>query len=214
MNTRTTIIITILISVLLALAGFLLQGQMQAPLAVHWDAQGEADGHGGVFTALYLVPVMILATGLFALGLPRLDPMRTARMNYPLVNIIVLSITGFMTYLHILTLAWNLGYRFNMTQMITPAFGLLFIGMGFMVERAKPNWFVGIRTPWTISNSLVWEKTHHLGGLLFKISGGLALLGVFIPSLGIWLVMVPVLVSSLVALAYSYVVFRQIEQKQ
>jgi len=118
-----------------------------------------------------------------------------------------------MAYIHVLTLAWNLGYRFNMLQMMLPGFGLLFVFMGSMVERAKPNWFVGIRTPWTISNSVVWEKTHRLGGLLFKISGVLALLGVFFPALAIWFILVPVLAASVVTVVYSYVVFRQIEQK-
>lgn len=213
MNTRTTLIIVIGISLMLALAGFLLQGQMQTPYAVHWNAAGEADGYGGAFTALYLIPVMLLGISLILLGLPRIDPMRTARMNFGLVNGVALVLALYMAYIHALTLAWNLGYRFNMSQMMTPAFGLLFIVMGFLVERAQQNWFVGIRTPWTLSNSLVWEKTHRLGGLLFKISGGLALLGVFLPSLAIWFVILPVLAASLVTVVYSYVVFRQIEQK-
>ncbi len=213
MNTRTTLIIVIGISLMLALAGFLLQGQMQTPYAVHWNAAGEADGYGGAFTALYLIPVMLLGISLILLGLPRIDPMRTARMNFGLVNGVTLVLALYMAYIHALTLAWNLGYRFNMSQMMTPAFGLLFIVMGFLVERAQQNWFVGIRTPWTLSNSLVWEKTHRLGGLLFKISGGLALLGVFLPSLAIWFVILPVLAASLVTVVYSYVVFRQIEQK-
>jgi len=213
MNTRTTLIITTVISILLALAGFLLQGQMQSPLAVHWNAAGEADGYGSTFTALYMIPVMILGISLLILGLPRVDPMRTARLNFPLVNIIVLVMALYMAYIHVLTLAWNLGYRFNMLQMMLPGFGLLFVFMGSMVERAKPNWFVGIRTPWTISNSVVWEKTHRLGGLLFKISGVLALLGVFFPALAIWFILVPVLAASVVTVVYSYVVFRQIEQK-
>lgn len=213
MNTRTTLIITVAIALLLALAGFLLQGQMQTPLAIHWNAQGEADGTGGTFSALYLLPVLLLASSLLILGLARMDPMRTARLNFPLLNSVVLVMALYLAYLHALTLAWNLGYRFNMSQMLTPAFGLLFIFMGFVLERAKPNWFVGIRTPWTISNVLVWEQTHRLGGLLFKISGGLALLGIFFPAIAIWLVIVPVMAVSLVTVVYSYVVYRQIAQK-
>jgi len=213
MKTRTTLIIVTAISIILALAGFLLQGQMQTPYAVHWNAAGEADGYGGAFTALYLIPVMLLGISVILLGLPRLDPMRTARMNFGLVNVIALVFALYMAYIHALTLAWNMGYRFNMSQTMTPGLGLLFIFMGFMVERAKPNWFVGIRTPWTISNSVVWEKTHRLGGLLFKISGVLALLGVFFPPLAIWFVLVPVLIAAFVTVLYSYLVFRQIEQK-
>ena len=212
MNTRTTLIVTILLSLGLALAGMLLQPQMAQPYAIHWNAQGEADGTGGIFEALYLLPVMILGIAVLLLVLPRLDPMRTARLNYPMVNSFVLLMALFMAYLHVLTLAWNLGYRFNMNQLLIPGMGLMFIYIGFLIEKAKPNWFVGIRTPWTLSNTLVWEKTHLLGGKLFKLSGIAAMLGIIFPSVAIWLVLVPTLAASAVTIIYSYIVFRKIER--
>ena len=212
MSTRTTLIVTILLSLGLALAGTLLAPRMTQPYAIHWNAQGEADGAGGAFEALYLLPVMILGTAALILALPRLDPMRTARLNYPMLNSFVLLMALFLAYLHGLTLAWNLGYRFNMNQLLTPAMGLMFLYIGVLIEKAQPNWFVGIRTPWTLSNTQVWEKTHQLGGKLFKLSGLLALLGIVFPAAAIWLLLIPVLLASVVTILYSYLVFRKIER--
>jgi uncharacterized membrane protein len=212
MNTRTTLIVTILLSLGLALAGTLLAPQMTPPYAIHWNARGAADGTGGTFEALYLLPLMLLGTAMLLLVLPRLDPMRTARLNYPMVNSFVLLLALFQAYLHALTLAWNLGYRFNMNQLLIPAMGLMFLYIGFLIEKAQPNWFVGIRTPWTLSNTQVWEKTHRLGGKLFKLSGLLALLGVLFPGAVMWLVLIPILAASAVTILYSYIVFRQIER--
>lgn len=213
MSTRNTVLIIVAVSLALILVSTFLQPQMQAPLAVHWNEIGEADGYGSPFMALYFLPVMLLATSLLVLVLPRLDPMRTAKMNFRLVNWVILLLGAFMAYLHALTLAWNLGSRFNMSQLMTPAMGLLFIFIGLLIRKAQPNWFVGIRTPWTLSSPIVWEKTHDLGGKLFIAAGGLALLGIFFPAASIWLVMVPVLTASVGIVAYSYILYRQIEAR-
>ena len=61
-----------------------------------------------------------------------------------------------------------------------PLTGALFIYIGFLVEHAEQNWFVGIRTPWTLSSERVWKKTHALGGTPFKVAGVIAIAGVFL----------------------------------
>jgi uncharacterized membrane protein len=97
-----------------------------------------------------------------------------------------------------------------MTYALLPAFSLLFIGLGFLIERTQPNWFIGIRTPWTLSSPKVWEKTHKMGGLLFKLCGALSLAGLFFRiEIAFGVMIVPILVASLGSILYSYVVFRQ-----
>jgi len=66
-----------------------------------------------------------------------------------------------------------------MGQMMVPALGILFYYCGILIENAKRNWFIGIRTPWTLSNEKVWERTHKIGGKLFKIAGLIAFLWYF-----------------------------------
>ncbi len=82
--------------------------------------------------------------------------------------------------------------------------GALFIGLGYLIEHAEPNWFVGIRTPWTLSSERVWKKTHALGGTLFKIAGILAMIGVVFGKYSIWFVIVPILAVSVYLVIYSY----------
>jgi uncharacterized membrane protein len=88
-------------------------------------------------------------------------------------------------------------------------FGMLFIYLGFLLEHAEPNWFVGIRTPWTLSSESVWKKTHRLGGKLFKIAGVICLLGVLFQDYAIWTIMVPILLVSFYVVVYSYIEFQK-----
>jgi uncharacterized membrane protein len=115
---------------------------------------------------------------------------------------------------HVLTILWSLGVAFDLNQALAPAMGLLFFAAGVMVEHAKRNWFIGIRTPWTLSNDEVWEKTHRLGGKLFRIAGLLGIAGVFFPKHALLFMLAPVLLASAYTTLYSYLEFRRVTSAQ
>ena len=90
---------------------------------------------------------------------------------------------AFMVYMHGLTLAWNLGYnKFNMGAAMLPGVGLIFLFAGVMMRKAKRNFFIGIRTPWTLSSDYVWNETHRIGSILFIISGSTGIIRSFLSS--------------------------------
>jgi uncharacterized membrane protein len=98
-----------------------------------------------------------------------------------------------------------------MTNFLIPAFSGFFYYLGILIEHAKRNWFIGIRTPWTLSRDEVWEDTHRIGGRLFKGSALVALLGLFVPTYGLAFVMLPILFSAFYTTFYSYFRYRKTE---
>jgi uncharacterized membrane protein len=157
--------------------------------------------------------VPLIATGmlLLFLAIPSLDPLKAniAEFRGSFNNFLVLMMI-FLTYIYGLTLAWNLGYTsLRMSSAILPALGLLFFFIGDMMGKAKRNYFIGIRTPWTLASDTVWDETHRVGAILFKVSGLLTLIGVLLPAtFAIWLI-VPLIGSAFFSAAYSYIVFRR-----
>ncbi len=107
----------------------------------------------------------------------------------------------FVVYLLVIQahiLFWSAGVQISPNMTFPILFGMLFIYLGFLVEHAEQNWFVGIRTPWTHSSESVWKKTHVLGGELFKIAGLVCLLGALFQSYAIWIIMVPIIRGTIV----------------
>jgi len=155
-----------------------------------------------------LISLLLL---LFFVAIPRIDPLKANiekfRRYYD--GFIVLC-TIFFLYLHVLTILVNLGLTFEMNQALALAMGLLFFAAGVMMENAKRNWFIGIRTPWTLSNDAVWEKTHRLGGRLFRFAGLVACLGILLPKYALLFIMGPVLLVSAYATVYSYQEFHRV----
>jgi uncharacterized membrane protein len=98
-------------------------------------------------------------------------------------------------------------------QALAPAFAALFFYAGVLIQHAKQNWFVGIRTPLTLSNETVWKKTHALGSKLFKASGIVCLIGIIYPVWAIWFIIIPAIASAVITVVYSYQEFQRQTKK-
>jgi uncharacterized membrane protein len=179
-------------------------------VASHWNSQGEVDGYMGKFWGLFLMPIISLAILLLFLAIPKIDPLKNNIKKFEkYFDGFIVLILLFLFYIYVLTVLWNMNIVFNMTQMILPALGILFFYCGILIEKAKRNWFIGIRTPWTLSNEKVWNATHKLGGKLFKIAGILAFIGLFFQKFALLLFIVPVLAFSLYLVVYSYLKYQK-----
>ena len=211
MTTKTTSIIALTMIALAFLAGAILWNQLPDQMASHWNANDQVDGYMSKFWGVFLLPLMTL--GMFALfmAVPNIDPLKANIAQFrETFNVFILVIIAFMLYLYGLTLVWNLGYQdFNMSAAMLPFMGVLFLAIGFMLRKAKRNFFIGIRTPWTLSSDTVWDKTHQLGSILFMASGAFAIIGGFFGGMtAFWLMFVPLIGSSIFLVIYSYVLYR------
>jgi len=179
-------------------------------MASHWGFSGEANGYMPKIWALFLVPVISVGLALLFLLIPRIDPLRKNIEKFmDAYEQFIIVILIFLLYISLLAILWNLRYRFDITQLLSPAFGVLFYACGILISKAKRNWFIGIRTPWTMSSDRVWDKTHAIGGKLFRLAGILALGGVIFPGMAWFLMLAPVLLITGYLVVYSYLEFKK-----
>lgn len=212
MTTRTTTIIVLILIAAATIAGLLLWDQFPEQMASHWNENDQVDGYMPKFWGVFLMPLVTLGMFLLFLVIPNIDPLKANIAQFrDTFNLFVTFIIGFMIYVHALTLLWNLGYtNFKLSQAMLPAMGLLFIVIGSLLRKAKRNFFIGIRTPWTLSSDYVWDKTHQLGAVLFTVSGVLAVIGGFFGGMiAFWFLFVPMIGSTIFVLIYSYVLYQK-----
>jgi uncharacterized membrane protein len=196
----------------LALLSAVYASELPAELAVHFDSAGEPNNYMQAET--FLAGNVLLAGGLAVLFavLPRIDPLgenfdefQTAYDGFAVVTV------AFVGYIHGLVIAYNLGYEFGMIQATVPAVAALYLLLGPLMWRAEQNWFVGVRTPWTLSDERVWNRTHRRTAPLFVVAGILTLGGLFVPEYAALLMSVPILVVSLGAVLYSFVIYQRVD---
>jgi uncharacterized membrane protein len=212
MSTRTTTIVVLILIASAIVAGLLLWNRLPDQMASHWNVNDQVDGYIPRFWGVFLLPLVTLGLFVLFLVIPSIDPMKANIAQFRAAfNLFILLMVGFMLYIYGLTLAWSLGYTsFRMSGAMLPAIGLLFIFIGFMLRQAKRNFFIGIRTPWTLSSDTVWNETHRIGSVLFMISGALAFIGGFFGGMtAFWMMFAPMIGSTLFLLVYSYLLYRR-----
>jgi uncharacterized membrane protein len=177
----------------------------------HWNLQGEVDGWMDKPWGPFMQPA--IATLMLSLLwlLPRIDPRRAnverfAEDRRLLINLIIL----FMAVVQAATFAHALGWPVQVDRVILASIGLLFVGLGNYLPRIRSNWFMGIRTPWTMDNERVWRATHRVGGRTFVAAGLVMALAALLPEpLRKWTAGAATAVAVAVPLVYSYVAYRR-----
>jgi uncharacterized membrane protein len=177
----------------------------------HWNLQGEVDGWmDKPWGALFQPFIATVMLGLLWL-LPRIDPRRAnverfAEDRRLLINLIIL----FLAVVQVTTFGHALGWPVQVDRVILAAVGLLFVGLGNYLPRIRSNWFMGIRTPWTMDNERVWRATHRVGGRTFVAAGLVMALAALLPSPAReWTAGAATAFAIAVPLVYSYVAYRR-----
>jgi len=208
------IIIIVQLTLALYLSSFIAN---DARIPSHWNIRGEIDGYTGKWTAILLFPGINAFLFIFMLILPiisvryRETSERFSRMVPIITNIVIF----FFAIIHIYTLLLGAELVSNTGSFLYYALGLMFILLGNVLPKMPSSFYIGIRTPWTLSSEYVWRKTHKIGGICFVISG---LLMIFIPAIlgnnATALTVMFVLFMSLVLypVLYSFILYKKEEK--
>lgn len=182
---------------------------------IHWNAAGAVDGYGSPLVAALLPAAIGTVIAALTPLLPRLDPRgdnyRAFSGTYALImNAVML----FMLGLQLVTLGFALGLPLDVARLIGAGVGLLLAAIGNELGRVEPNFFVGIRTPWTLAHPEVWRRTHWVGGRLFAGLGALiALTSLLLPPLfSAPVILVGALGLTVFVFAYSYWQWRRLSR--
>jgi uncharacterized membrane protein len=184
-------------------------------IPVHWNLWGEVDGWTGKWPGAFVAPALALGVWLLLQVLPKVDP---RRRNYERFQetywVVVNMVIGFIGLVHVLSLGTALGWPIGVPRVILVLVGVLFVALGNYLPRLRPNWWMGIRTPWTLENDRVWRDTHRLGGKTFVAAGLVMMVSAFLPPAFATVALVAAMVLGAgVPLVYSYVLWRR-EQRR
>lgn len=185
--------------------------QLPAEVATHFDIQGDPNGWSSRLMAAVLVPAIGLLLLCVSLVLPKIDPRRA---NYALftptywtvINAVLVLLLG----IHVVSLGKALGWNINMSRVVLLGIGGMLMVLGNLMTRVRPNWFIGIRTPWTLSSDTVWRKTHRFGGAAFMVAGLCFVVAALLGSSWVRYGAIGAAIgAALSSVLYSYVVWRR-----
>jgi immunity protein, SdpI family len=141
-------------------------------IPTHWGMNGEVNGYAGKFEGLLVLPLMALGIYLLLLVMPRFDPGRANYAHFAGVYLLFrFGVLVFLGLVYGIIHLWIRGYRPPVSVLVPIFLGALFLLLGSVMGKIRPNWFIGIRTPWTLSSKLSWSRTHRVAGWVFMLEG-------------------------------------------
>ena len=182
-------------------------------VASHWNSFGEVDGYMSKFWGLFLLPLIMIFVNILLFFVPKIDPKRSNIEKFEgTFDSFIIIFNLFMLYIYSLTIAWNMGYPMDMNTAIIPAMAAFFFYTGILVGKAKRNYTIGIRTPWTLDNDIVWDKTHKKGEKVFKLTAILTLVGLFFSECAFLFLFIPLVVGVIYLVVYSHIEHKKLDK--
>ncbi|GGG22113.1 SdpI family protein [Pontibacter amylolyticus] len=178
---------------------------------VHFNLEGEADGWAGKTSLIFIVLGTTALFNLILLALPHIDPKRKLTQMGSKYHQLRFILVIFMAALSVFIVHNALNPNVFRQNIHFVLIGGLFIALGNYFQAVKPNYFIGIRTPWTLESEQVWRKTHRLGGILWIIGGILLIVLAFLPEMGMqqMLYIAVIALTVLIPVVYSFMVYRR-----
>ena len=202
----------VLLGVLLSVAVY---ARLPETMAVHWNARGEADGWMPRPLGAFFAPALMLVLWGVLRGVRHLDPRQESYARFDdAYETIVAAVLVLVLATHVITISAALGYRVPIGRLVPSLVGALFVVVGNVMPRLRPNWWFGVRTPWTLSNDRVWARTHRLAGFSMAGAGIVMIFAALAlpPTMGIPVMLAAVVAAVFAPVVYSYLAWRR-EQK-
>jgi len=207
---RTDVINFVMIALMFAL-GYYFYDTLPDPVPTHWNFRGVADGFTPKPWGVYMTPLMALGIYILFVFLPALSPKGFRMEGFDKAwGIIKIAFVSVMLIIELLTTLVAAGIPISVSLTIPALVGLLFVILGNLFGKLTKNFWVGIRTPWTLASDEVWLKTHRLGGKLWVAGGFIIMIGAVLRA-PVWLFISILAAITVIPIVYSYVIYRKIE---
>jgi uncharacterized membrane protein len=188
---------------------------LPARIPSHWNVHGQVDGWMPRWPGAVLMPLVGVGIWLLLFGLRRIDPRKAHYERFDETYWIFLNVLSvYFALFTVLTLGAALGWPIDMGRAVLLTVAVLFIALGNYLPRIRSNWWMGIRTPWTLESEEVWRKTHRLGGRLFVIGGLVAAVGALLPApVQMWVAVAGLMLAGFIPVVYSYFAYRSTKRQ-
>lgn len=185
--------------------------QLPNQVPTHWNYNGEIDDYSKKSFLFVVLLLLIGSNYLIFLVLPKIDPKQKIQQMGAKLNNLRFIMTLFMSALGLYIIHLS-STSTNNPELIYPIIGLLIACLGNYFQTLKPNYFIGIRTPWTLENGEVWKKTHQLAGKIWFIGGLLIALTFLLPKKMNTIVFISITaIITIIPIIYSYKEFKKIK---
>ena len=210
MKFKRSLLVSLVFFVIAVVVAVWLYPRLPDQVPTHWNYDGQVNGSMPRFWGAAMPALLILGMAVLTWLLPVISPRRFEIKPFANVYVmLMLAIQGLMLVMGLATLLFAVGYPVAMPKVAMLGVGALFLILGNYMGKLRKNFFIGIRTPWTLASDAVWERTHRLGGWLFMLAGLLVII-ITLTDAPPWLPIALLLAAGFIPAIYSLVIYKRL----
>lgn len=193
----------------------LIEPGTQVPM--HWNADGQVDRYGSPLVGFLILPVTQIGLLIIFSSLKWLEPRKNnLKASAKALKSVVLAVSLLMLLVQVMIIDGAFGGKLIGVKAVFAGLGVMLMVIGNYFSKLRSTFFIGIRTPWTLSSDTVWQKTHRLGGKLFVAAGVILSASALVLEIGImpYVIAVTVIPAALVPAIYSWYIWREEQQPE
>ncbi len=188
--------------------------QLPAEVPGHWNVHGQVDGYMPRFWGAAMPALMVFGLAVLMVVLPLVSPRKFEIGPFARIYVLLmLVVQAIVLIIGLTVLLAGAGYAVRVPFVVMLAVGALFMVLGNYMGKLRRNFFMGIRTPWTLASDAVWERTHRMGGWAFVLGGAVLIVGTLAGGM-LWPLIALVAIAVVAPVAYSFVVYRRLEGRR
>ncbi len=213
MKTKRSLLLVILIVLIPLFYLSVVYNSLPQTVATHFSIDGTPNGYSSKSTLIFLVAFLsAISVGVYLLltNIQKIDPKKAANQSKETMQKMAFAIVLLLNVVSVIIVYAGVNNGFSFNRILLPLMGLFFAWLGNLMHSVKPNYFVGIRTPWTLEDEDTWRKTHQLAGKLW-FAGGLliTLLALITPAkYALTLMLLITAIITIIPVVYSYRYFQ------
>lgn len=213
MTLRKSILYQFCLTAAALLYSLIVGSRMADVVPSHWNAAGHIDGYGSKWMILLMMPGVMLLVVLLSAALPKLSPEKFRIEPFEATySLIMLIVSGLMFTLHFVIVQSSSGGHWDIGRIIMGVDFVFFALLGNFLGKLQPNFFMGIRTPWTLADERVWRTTHRQAARLW-VGGGVIGLLLVLAGLPFWLTFSYFMLMASAPAVQSYFVYRNLHPR-
>lgn len=181
-------------------------------IPTRWDLMGEISNYSSKYLIIMFAVLPLLIYAMMQV-LPKIDPKRESYSKHnKAYQTVRITTSVFMMIIYFMVLFASLGYELRVDIFVKLGIGIIFIIIGNVLSQARRNFFFGIKTPWTLSNDVVWKKTHRVGAYAFVFLGFLMIISAFITGIiSVILLLMGIIIAVIFPIVYSYCEYKKVK---
>jgi uncharacterized membrane protein len=205
----------IIIIVLTFISSILIFPYVPSKVPIHWNIYGEVDSYSNKSIGLFILPVFLLFIFVILFFIPKFEVFKENLESFKrYFEHMKVAILLFFLFIYVITMLPNFGIKYNITYLIVPAVAALLYYIGSLLKHTRRNYFIGIRTPWTLADDEVWRKTHEAGSISFRINAIILLIAMINAQAMFFVLLASIIINVIFLYVYSYRLWKESNRKK